>query len=101
MSAHTPGPWVIDDGHSNKTGKYGYFVRAHKGAIWDDGSADGGVCSMADARLIAAAPDLLEALQEVTDVLDMALGIQMFGLRPDADWPAAKARAAIAKATGQ
>jgi hypothetical protein len=54
---------------------------------------------MANARLIAAAPQLLEALKEVTELLDWACGIDL--LPPDADGPAAKARAAIAAAQGQ
>lgn len=52
-----------------------------------------------DMRLMAAAPDLLEALQEVTLILDMVLGVSG-GYPPDADGPAMKARAALAKATG-
>ena len=44
-----------------------------------------------DARLIAAAPDLLEALQEVFDAV---MGVSV----PSAAWD--KARAAIAKALG-
>jgi hypothetical protein len=47
--------------------------------------------SAANARLIAAAPDLLEALQAVID----------HGSMTGADWASDKARAAIAKATGE
>ncbi len=54
----------------------------------------------ADARLIAAAPDLLEALKVMlshTADLD-----PMQGYRPEEDFTAVKqARAAIAKATGE
>jgi hypothetical protein len=48
---------------------------------------------MADARLIAAAPELLEALREAAD----------YTRHPDYDWPVEFSRrvsAAIAKATG-
>jgi hypothetical protein len=53
--------------------------------------ADGGYGPQqeANARLISAAPELLEALQE------MLLGADAMG------WSATKARAAIAKATGE
>ena len=44
----------------------------------------------ADARLIAAAPDLLEALKACID----------YGAMTGDDWVAEKARAAITKATG-
>ena len=100
MSAHTPGPW-IHEGQGDITG------------IEDNGFGRGpvDVCSVylrmvdgrheANARLITAAPDLLEALKEyiaagensVTATDDVAAMIR-FG---DAE---KAARAAIAKATG-
>lgn len=46
----------------------------------------------ADARLIAAAPDLLKALEELLEVTDFH---ELYGSRTEA------ARAAIAKATGE
>jgi len=85
---HTPGPWTIS--HEN----FGHF----KLDAGDVSIIDGcGYCdspwlsSEADARLIAAAPDLLEALKKMLDVWEHG------GLKP---YPIAKARAAIAKATG-
>ncbi len=63
MSKHTPGPWNIDGGtNSNedlfiwKTGEYysGHAIATVHGEIQEG--------SQANARLIAAAPDLLEAL---------------------------------------
>ena len=56
MSAHTPGPWTIDmDG----------IERGAEVCAGDDQSVAN--CSKEDARLIAAAPELLEALQELRE----------------------------------
>ena len=73
MSAHTPGPWQVIG-----STVYGNALRArlpHNGA---------------DARLIAAAPDLLAALREVLPYINDDPN------RPDG--PIARAVAAIAKA---
>lgn len=107
---HTPGPWIIDDGYSGITQKHGYFVRTHSGAIWDDGSADGGVCSFADARLIAAAPDLLDFAQFVLRGLEAGHVkskpfLDFDNLDANGDVPmlslASLARSTVAKATGE
>lgn len=71
MSKHTPGPWVIDHETRptevctihNTTHRNGWvYVRGEIG-YW---SADEDE-NMANARLIAAAPDLLEALKIIMD----------------------------------
>lgn len=109
MSAHTPGPWRVgeyDDylGYDCMTGG----VRAGP-VVLDGGSYGQKSCLpiepaqldrlMADARLIAAAPELLEALR-----------LSLAWLPAAADHPSATvavyeaqeaARAAIAKATGE
>lgn len=64
---HTPGPWIIcDDGglciHSPEYGSVGQ-VWTHL-TMQSDGSVEG-----ANARLIAAAPDLLEALADAVNEL--------------------------------
>jgi len=57
MSKHTPGPWVLDQGVSSKV------------MLIDSKATNGAVGEIvdcrnpADARLIAVAPELLEALQ--------------------------------------
>lgn len=95
MREHTPGPWTVevDQGSvvvwskfkSQKTGDDG--DDRHVVAIPDWGPMDK---READARLIAAAPDMLAALQMM---LDAHGGLEQS--------PAAKAaRAAIARATG-
>lgn len=76
---HTPGPWTVTRADwDEETGDAAYTL---------DGVKE--LC-IADARLIAAAPDLLEALQAVVD----AAG-------PEAGPEIGKAEVAIAKATGQ
>ena len=80
---HTPGPWATDGR------EYGWHVLDLTGkrlaTVWR-GRADGAK----NARLIAAAPELLAALEACLAVPNKN--------RPDYIW--ANARAAIAKATG-
>lgn len=98
MSAHTPGPWGIEQ--TDDTNWIG-FMRPH------DRKVELIVCTTArdftlkdeareendaNARLIAAAPELLEAA--------MAFIAPFDGIEVVHDGDIAKARAAIAKATG-
>lgn len=82
---HTPGPWFIQEG------KYYACVRTDKRVIADMRTVGNVVPNMNDARLIAAAPDLLEALIAVDDFISG---------KPDAVEPFGIVRAAIARATG-
>ena len=88
MSKHTPGPWIVVS--------RGMFspkvVDANSLGICHTTYAPTG--AEANARLIAAAPDLLEALKEIVDAADGAGWEQL-------DPSFKKARAAIAKATGE
>ena len=99
MSKHTPGPWILTEG--NRFDKEmvittQYRLDASIGCICEmDVYFTGliGIEQEANARLIAAAPELLEALQN------------MLGLTEASDYMGAReieqqARAAIAKATG-
>lgn len=89
-SEYTPGPWVAQED--------GYAVRSEE---WLIGTPDGrpdevAVCSKRDAALIAAAPDLLEALIAITNQLE-----RIGDTREHKDGAFIRdARAAIAKATG-
>ena len=83
---HTSGPWHV------------FSVYAQHEVRTPTDTLVAVVNSREDARLIAAAPDLLEALCELKQILDIVLCMQG-GLPPDANGPAAKALAAIAKAT--
>lgn len=100
MSKHTPAPWVV---HFRTDGS-SYISMGdpnkgpHKAADLFL-TADGGESDLADARLIATAPDMLEALDAIANHYDQtgysggwkSLALEM----------AEVARVAIAKATGE
>ena len=81
QATHTPGPWRVEDGQTIWSGEE--LVGA-AGRI--------GMPMEANARLIAAAPEMLAALEWAVETADTE--------QYDADWYAA-ARAAIAKAKGE
>ena len=93
MSAHTPGPWKADRWMSDEGGCYGWSFSASGYLLpLSDMETDNPDECDANARLISAAPDLLEALVDV-----------MFRHVPfsNKEAYAEKARAAILKATGE
>lgn len=100
MSKHTPGPWAMPDSGQGRISKVG----ANGG--WDGliATADCGDYArsreegLANARLIAAAPNLLEALKTARSMLAICAGpIPSNDERDAIAW----ADAAIAKATGE
>ena len=86
MSNHTPGPWVTEviDTINGEPAYWHIVQQSTKGVVGDVQSVN-----FADARLIAAAPDLLEALQNLEND---------DGSIPHHAW--AMVQTAIAKATG-
>ena len=92
---HTPGPWTIEVDHSCDAPE---FIRAQlDGEMFDIATLSNETGSVvSNARLIAAAPDLLAALQHMVDMYQ-----RHFDVMPVA-WQTADdiARAAIARATG-
>jgi hypothetical protein len=83
MSNHTPGPWIVNGPHDAS-----WVSTADHRTILPE--------TMANARLIAAAPQMLDALHEVLALLN----------NPDADGTDAnrverEILAVIAKATGE
>lgn len=85
--AHTPGPWkyiAYDD--DVVTDDERFSIVGHHASVLED-----------DARLIAAAPELLEALEEMVDLFD---GLVSGEYQPDS-FTTQPARAAIAKAKGE
>ena len=83
-NTHTPGPWKICTSWND------YMVEGPNSEeiIWQDGNYDTPTIKLEDARLIAAAPDLLEALKGLC-------GDRVY------DYHYRAAHAAIAKATGE
>lgn len=65
---HTPGPWFIDETWQTAVqskDKHIAMVNFHKD---DTARSVFGLEHMANAKLIAAAPELLEALQSILDI---------------------------------
>jgi len=94
MTKHTPGPWAVAD--------VGEVVVCATGRTLCDVYSSFGTGEEqadADARLIAAAPDLLAALEAFVEAEHAAsIGWRAFGMYVDA---VDAAKAAIAKARGQ
>lgn len=94
---HTPGPWHV--GQFDEQLFVSDSTRNFDVCIIQPQHANPSSDARANARLIAAAPDLLEALEAlVPHVLHYAA---MNNAHPSAHKDAASARAAIAKAKGE
>lgn len=94
MNKHTPGPWKVARQNPSPTTGEWMICGANPGylaEVRDCGSGD----VQANARLIAAAPDLLAALQ------GLLRGIFDGPDEADAAMLVAKARDAVNKATGE
>ena len=92
MTEHTPGPWSITESATHIT------VRNRDGdAVFHDDKRLDGV--RGDAYLIAAAPELLEALEDLVCLAEAAMR------ESESDWMVDEelrdARDAIAKARGE
>lgn len=114
MSGHTKGPWVLNydeydgkvsvrSGNARDLADYPLYYevvrsvggRVH-GANFDDYSE-----VEANARLIAAAPDLLEALEDLESDIAGRFDMEDPSTNPGIKFAIEAARAAIAKATGE
>lgn len=88
MSKHTPGPWRFSN-HPHD----GNYMRIHCSSDPNEGDNLRGYCGEANARLIAAAPELLEALTKLLDEVESDFSPSQLTRNA--------ARAALAKATGE
>lgn len=97
-TTHTPGPWEVTPYRYTKHGLQCsrsaiVSVKNGKKSIYITTEITSGPCSDADAHLMAAAPELLECLENILSRLELD--------EYDDDAPAiTKARAALAKAKG-
>ena len=96
MTKHTPGPWVVE--HWSPIGKHspkmphiysgGFLVAEVENEFADDEG-------VANAQLIAAAPDLLEALEHLVYECEEGCNLTIFNVIDK------EAKPAIAKAKGE
>lgn len=113
-SKHTPGPWRVESGTTLVWGRcdeddvstYGMGIpvaEAKIGSSWRNGPSVSAEEAEANARLIAAAPDLLAALAEapIPSRYHGAFGFDVDGFLADYAVFSALKRAAIAKARGE
>ena len=106
---HTQGPWELEhcsneDGSKfiaiNGQGPHGAWLADIQAGNINGKPADVTERHLANARLIAAAPDLLAALQDAEFLLSRA-GLMAGPMRDSINRSASDAREAIAKATGK
>lgn len=93
--SHTRGPWrVSDSDHEELADEFYHFISAGDGLCADEyeGFEIAGCMSIEDARVLAAASDLLDALRYVEHALPKAMGFHR---------ELEVIRAAIAKATSE
>ena len=99
---HTPGPWGLAE-VKDETGWITHLVPVDSGklsllTVVDDGeTCFGAVYLDGNARLIAAAPDLLQELKNIAN----AKTVEWDDPSEFEAWAKNRARAAIAKATGE
>jgi hypothetical protein len=97
MTAHTPGPWTVNEGDADPNTS---LVQFSCGFVEVNGSRNR---REANARLIAAAPDLLEALDGLIATVKHSIisGDWVVDGACDPDMDLGRAEKAIAKALGE
>jgi hypothetical protein len=104
MSKHTPGPWHWDSDpiKGDPLGRVRYQVTRVGKTIAQTYYSSQDENAEADTRLIAAAPDLLRALQMMTAAyVELVNSGDAGRWNPETDAEVIASRAAIAKATGE
>lgn len=96
MNKPTPGPWAV---HAHATDTYTIYVAGRHWDSWAVAHVGYTKEDEANARLISAAPDLLEALEFMLSVFNETYPDVADDEEDREAW--AKARAAIRKATGE
>lgn len=93
--SHTPGPWRMEEFR-----KGSYLVTARNAGTAREGIVAQHVPGIANARLLAAAPELLEVIREAVDSAEREMAKGRKASPGLATW-LEKARAALAKARGE
>ena len=97
QATHTPGPWEAHTHYDNSVSVRHYLGMGLNQPVCEMLPGQTPAERNANARLIAAAPDLLAALEEMAAVF----GWQSPNANPAVDAAIAAAHAAIAKAKGE
>ena len=93
-TTHTPSPWIVSHDPDGTSDDYCIGV--------PDGKVDQiAVCSKRDAALIAAAPDMYEALKDLLDDVCEREDVDSPSCNPGRKSAVKWARAALSKARGQ
>lgn len=107
----TPGPWKFSDWE--QFGDTRFYISQQEGApytpdysdvaslIAETVSSEKVAIQRANAQLIAAAPELLEALRALSDDIEERFDMQDRSTNPGIKYCVEQARAAIQKATGE
>lgn len=107
MSAHTPGPWQAHPAAQHYglsiqiTGPHGHPLAScgvHNGMSRACENAPSLLEAESNARLIAAAPELLAALHDVLDAFQACIGLEAFAEFEASNDAVIRAESAIAKA---
>jgi hypothetical protein len=98
MSQHTPGPWTLEERNrlNGFAGLNGYALIGPKIDAWHIHRVGSFVGNVENAQLIAAAPDLLAACEELNQLLSNHYANN--GIPPETVPEIQRLRAAIAKA---
>lgn len=95
MNKHTPGPWELR--RERHLGKTDHVVKIGTASVYyNRGIGQTEETAVANGKLIASAPELLEALEECVQRMEQVQKMTDYPLA----WPTIKARSAIAKARG-
>lgn len=109
QAKHTPGPWHVGTGN----GEGSIFADAGRMRLESGGTTLYPICKIngswagredetaANARLIAAAPDLLDRLAYIADMAEFSIDDANLDLADKLNEIVRIARAAIARATGE
>lgn len=102
MSKHTQGPWSVVDGHYPSMREIqGPSFKINIVMSATDLNFQDYLSRSADARLIAAAPELLEALIDIADDYSERFDMDSSSTNPGMKSVVEAARAAIRKALGE